>query len=110
MKRILTCALGLFLLAALPAQTKKTLHHTAGAVKSEVKKELTSDELFLKRNPSIKTFSREPGYILVLQKKDGTTEKYMMDIYTDEKKFKGNYGLPPLYKSVKMPTPAEVSN
>ena len=112
MKLILKTALCVCLLATLPAvaQTKKS--HAANApVKSlVVKPDLTSDELFLKRNPSIKTFSREPGYVLVIQKKDGTTESYSMDKFSDEKSFLKNYGKPPLYKSVTEPTAAGVSN
>lgn len=112
MKLILKAAVGIFILANTPsiAQTKKIQPHPTKTANTTVKKELSSDELFLKRNSSIKTFSREPGYVLVIQKKDGTTERFSMDIFNDEKKFLNAYGKPPLYKSVKEPTPAGVSN
>ena len=112
MKIILKAAFGVSLLATLPvvAQTKKS-HPSNATVKTvPVKFDLTSDELFLKRNPSIKTFSREPGYVLVIQKKDGTKESYSMDRFPDEQSFLKNYGKPPLYKSVTEPTAAGVSN
>ena len=87
MKLILKTALCVCLLATLPAvaQTKKS-HAANTTVKKVTKPDLTSDELFLKRNPSIKTFSRERGYVLVIQKKDGTMESYSMDKFSDEKR------------------------
>lgn len=83
----LIVALILFGAVDANAQQKTTKATTAPVAK----KEATIEE-FKKRNQQVKSVSWERGKVMVVEKTDGTIEKYKLDNYTEEEKAKSIYG------------------
>ena len=101
MKIIFKAMLGVCFLAVTSAgaQSKKihvTIAKGAPVTKSMTKitvtKDLTNEEKFIKNHPEITAITWAPGGVATLNKKDGSSEKYSLDMFEDEKAFIKKYG------------------
>lgn len=114
---IAACLLiGVSVNAQQKAQAKRSAHTTHTATKkvapaslpqqSAPVEDLNAD--FLKSNSTVKSVKWEKGSILILEKTDGTTERYNVDKYQDEQEVRRLYGkvppFPPLPASTTAPT------
>ena len=74
---------------ALPAHSPTSAEAARPSIEQRVAE-------FRKRNPDVKGFTWEKGMVLVIEKQDGSKEKYEMDKFNDEQAARGKYGRVPV--------------